>query len=608
MKRLLISALSLSGALTASYQCEDYTLPATPTTTKVPDPAHLILVVDRSGSMSYEMKDMRAVLEKVLTIGEYKNPDLYCTLISYSTQGDTTTHFSHVAITEVMKAGSAQVESIRQLQATGLTCISGGLAAARSQVRAGEVTLISLHSDGYANHPSPSAEIKNLQREAEALAAMPNVTVNGIAHNIYSDFNLLNTVASTVRGTAIMAKSAGEVYNTLEASTKNLASGNTVATVIPGVSGQGRGTVLVIIRGDAATGEGKVLGGPVEKDLTIRGLPTDPALVRVVRVFDGKALLKGSEMAPPPAEENDHEAAMALTYYLLGKKQIGRARDILRGTRERTLIKNHGRAMTASQVQAFTLTSLDAALNFSKYFDPSVYQAVDFDALGRRTPVSTIFLALNAVARDVLISMKSLNDGYTRRSMKRLPGARQPDGSIIAPVTKLVRKKDVEFVQVTGIEPNTTTAVMNITVSIPANLVDYQTNAVIPEVAGIELDRLSDFRSYTVVAEGDVKIPKLTLKFKTKQAFNVMAGFLEGTIPFSPTTEYTLDLTDRSLLSAEAADGLDQEELKAATLELPALNILISFFKAALKSPDAATTYTAEQVAALKAVHLSEKL
>ncbi len=591
-----ISALSLTGALVASYACEDYTSPAQAPTTQVKTAAHHIVVVDRSGSMYGEMATLKGTLEKVLTLQEYDNENLLVTLISYSSQGDVTTHFSRAPITEIMKAGSAQVEAIRRLQATALTCISGGLAAARSQIRAGEVTLITLHSDGYANHPSASAEVKNLQRETEALASIPGVVVNAVAHREYSDFNLLNSVASQVGGTAVLARSAGEVFNTLRDSTKALASGTATATVIPGVMGRGKGTVLVI-----DTVNSKILGGPVEKDLTVRGI--DPG-ARVVRLFDTSS----NTVQTAGLQAPDHQASVALAYYLLGRKQVGRARDLVRGTQSAELVREHGRAMTSSQVQAMTLACQDAALNPEKYFFQG-YETVDFVALGQRAPVSTIFAALNRVARDTLVSTKSLTEGYKRRSMRSLAGSRDKvTGVITLPVTKLVRKQDADFVPFTGVEPNSTTAIMNITVSIPSSLANYEDGSVINDVAGIDVSDLRDFRSYTVVAEGDVKIPKMVLKFKTKQAHAAMAPFLTETVPFSPMTEFTLDLTNRSLLPANAADLLDQEALKTATEELGPINVLISFLKAALKSPDATTTYTPDQVAALKAVHLSEKL
>lgn len=593
-----IVALSLTGTLVASYACEDFTLPANPQTAQVKTAAHHIVVVDRSGSMYYEMSEMKTTLEKVFTLQEYENENLLVTLISYSSQGDVTTHFARSPITEIMKTGSAQVEALRRIQATALTCISGGLAAARSQIRAGELTLVTLHSDGYANHPSPSAEIKNLQREAAALSEIPGVVVNAVAHREYSDFNLLNQVASQAGGTAVLAKSAKDVFDTLRGSTKALASGATsTAQVIPGVTGRGKGHVLVI-----DTAENKVLGGPVEKDLTVRGLsPT----ARIVRLFEDAV---PDVRTVPLHGLTDPQAQMALAYYLLGKKQIGRARDLVRGTRSKALITAHGRAMTSSQVKDLTLACLDATVNPDTYF-ASTYEAVDFEALGRRAPISEIFSALNRVSRDTLVSMKSVLDGYTRRSLKRIPGSRDKvTGAITLPATKLVRKKDSEFVPFTGIEPNTTTAVMNITVSVPSNLVKFDDGSIIESVAGIDLDNLRDFRSFTVVAEGDVKIPKLVLKFKTKQAHAAMMTYLDGAEPFNPATEYTLDLTNRSLLSAAAADGLDQDELKSATLEMGPLNVLISFLKASLKGGDPSTTYTTEQVEALKAVHMSEKL
>ena len=73
--------------------------------------AHSILVVDRSGSMYSQMRDVRDTLLKLLTLDEYKQFSLVVTLISYSGVGDVTCHFQRKPVSrnhEARQPGAAR--------------------------------------------------------------------------------------------------------------------------------------------------------------------------------------------------------------------------------------------------------------------------------------------------------------------------------------------------------------------------------------------------------------------------------------------------------------------------------------------------------------------
>lgn len=122
--------------------------------------AHSIIIIDRSGSMYGDIQALKDTLIKLLTLDEYINFQLVITLISYSSKGDVTCHFQRIPIQEVMKQNSPYLEAIRQIRATYATCISQSMEMAKSMIQEGELTAITLHSDGYANDTSPSAEAK----------------------------------------------------------------------------------------------------------------------------------------------------------------------------------------------------------------------------------------------------------------------------------------------------------------------------------------------------------------------------------------------------------------------------------------------------------------
>ncbi|MEI2580074.1 vWA domain-containing protein [Scytonema sp. PRP1] len=156
--------------------------------------AHSIIIIDRSGSMSCDIQALKETLIKLLTLDEYINYQLVITLISYSSKGDVTCHFQRIPIQEVMKPSSPYVEEIKRIQATYLTCISQAMQMAKSLIQDGELTAITLHSDGYANDTSPRAEAKALKAICEELKSM-NVFVNTIAYSNASDFKLLSKIA-----------------------------------------------------------------------------------------------------------------------------------------------------------------------------------------------------------------------------------------------------------------------------------------------------------------------------------------------------------------------------------------------------------------------------
>ncbi|HAA54246.1 MAG TPA: hypothetical protein DCE42_05800, partial [Myxococcales bacterium] len=89
--------------------------------------SHHIILVDRSGSMYYEIEDLKDTLLKLLTLEEYECDEMKISLLSYSSKGDVTLHFKKVPVSEVMKKNSTYRKEIQNIRVTGLTCISQAL-------------------------------------------------------------------------------------------------------------------------------------------------------------------------------------------------------------------------------------------------------------------------------------------------------------------------------------------------------------------------------------------------------------------------------------------------------------------------------------------------
>ena len=189
-----------------------------------PTMSHHVVIVDRSGSMYSAMKDTRAMVEKVMVAEEFTNSELLLTLISYSSKGDFTTHFSRKKVSEVLDPNNGFVDQIRGIQATCLTSVSGALDEALKHVQAGETTAVSIHTDGWFNDSSPGSEAKLVDKWIKGVQKdFPNVYANTIAYGSWSDFKTLDRISQSLSGKTVIAKTVKQVFDALHDTTAVLA-------------------------------------------------------------------------------------------------------------------------------------------------------------------------------------------------------------------------------------------------------------------------------------------------------------------------------------------------------------------------------------------------
>ena len=190
-----------------------------------PAVAHNIILIDRSGSMRSAIKLLKDTLIKLLTLEEYARAPLLVSLISYASQGDVQVHFKRVPIAEVMRPGSGYLKEVRKIHTAERTCMSQALTTAASLIEPGERTAITLHTDGYADDPSPAAEERSLLALCRQLRSR-DVFLNTIAYSGDADFLLLARMANTLSGSCVRAGDIKEVYDALH-DTSTLLSGAT---------------------------------------------------------------------------------------------------------------------------------------------------------------------------------------------------------------------------------------------------------------------------------------------------------------------------------------------------------------------------------------------
>ncbi|MGL4549765.1 MAG: VWA domain-containing protein [Gemmataceae bacterium] len=554
--------------------------------------AHSIFVIDRSGSMCGVIEDTKDTLIKLLTLEEYGNFNLLVSLISYSGSGDVTVHFERAPIQDVMKRGSKEIGEIKKIRATFLTSPSQALRLASGMIKDGELTAITLHSDGYANDPSPNSENKAIEQLCETWAGK-SVFVNTIAYSDYSDFRLLNKIANSVSGVCIKAGNIREVYDTLT-NTAQLLGGKLVPPLeVPLEEGY---EYQVFVSHSA----GKLNG--TAGTLKIRGLKTeDDAAIYKYRQLDAAGYKKLKDV--PEAQTS--EAVLAFARAMLAEGSVNTAKYAMASSFDKTLADRHGRALTNLQVAAMA-QDLDVVL-----FNPGVlgeHEVLKEVPINKKPALLTVVGTLADHRDGFLINFEHLRHNYVRRGLRRVQGTRGDDGKLVEPTMKTEFTEKGEYVRASSFDINRNTANLNVLIPRKVRLVRVADGKPIDSVAGISLAELSTFNNYTIVGDGELCVKTLELKISDEKLFDALlpGGVLEldgqPAAKHDPAAEYTLRLDLLPLVPPfEGSVNLD-----GVFDRLAEYKVLSSACAAHLK--EASDTLTPAQVEELKAHYLSKSL
>jgi len=546
--------------------------------------SHHIAILDASGSMYSDMDTVKSTVEKVFTAQEFNDPDQRVTLISYSSSGDCQVHFERVTVEEVLAPNSPHLKAIRSLRVRGLTGISQALVAAEALIQDDEITGITLHSDGYANDPSPYAEGQQIQKTIAAIAGHPNVFCNTLAYRSYCDFNLMSAIANGLSGKCIQVQKAKEVYDALVEAQK-LLSGQVCPTIEAGI---GDNHIIAFVSRSA----GKVLGGT--ESLKIRGLSADDdkTVYRYLRVNE-----KTYEAEKAP--EDDFYAMLAFCRVNIALGNLNVAKYAMVSTRVSNLYRHHTRALVASEVGAMAADVERFLLNPTSM---SIIKEDDYGIGAAGPSVLSVLSALAAHKGSLSVHLPTLLKGYTRRGLKRVAGTRDATGALTRPAVDTKSKVDTEWVAVSGIDLNRDTATANIRLVQDVDLIDRETDKVISEVAGIKLG-LKDYKNYTIVSDGQINIRSLPLRTSDKRCFADLKklGVVEG--DFDPETMFEIDLSKLPLVGYDQDFSTIPSEAFERLTKLTVLQKIVAGL-----TKDVSEAFTPEQVEALKKVHLSPAL
>ena len=544
-------------------------------------PSHHIAILDVSGSMWGELDSVKSVLEKVFTAEEFNDPNQKVSLISYSSNGDCIVHFEKVTVEEVLAPNSPHLKEIRNLRTRGLTAISQALFAAEKIIDDSETTCISLHTDGYANHPSPFQEARSVVAAIEALSKHPNVFCNTVAYRSWCDFQMLDAIANRLSGTCVRVQNAKQVYQALH-STQAMLAGSMSPVFDADI---GKADFITFVSFSAK----KVLGGT--ESLNVRGLSST----------DDGMFFRYQEVDEATYNSSDAGAVgitpiLAYCRVQLALGNLNAAKYAMISTRATTLISEHARAMVATEIAAMADGVEKFMFNGLTMMYSSEY------GLGDTGPsILSVMAVLSKYTSSLRLNVEDLLKGYQRRGLKRVAGKRDDDGVLVPPKYQLQSDADMTAVEVIDVVISKTGATVNITTVRDAHLVGDD-DKVIKEVAGVKLD-LKNIRAYTLVGDGVVNVKVLSIRTSDKRCFRALhrIGAVTGT--FDPTAQYDLNLGQMPLVDYD--QGFDTVPAGTFT-EYVKLSIFHKILGALTKGESA--SLTKEQIVALKEYNLSSSL
>lgn len=548
--------------------------------------SHHIIIVDRSGSMYNDINSLKTYLKKFLTLQEYVDSGMKISLLSYSSSGDLRSHFERIEVKDVMAEGSTYLSQINEIRASGLTCISQALQKANTLIDKGEITGISLHSDGYANHLSRNSEVRNLNAACQTLSQRDNVFVNTIAYSHYADYQLLSSIANQVSGSCIRAMNIKQVFDVLHGTAKNLG-----ANIVPTIESPIEDFDYQVLMSKTAE---RVNGS--DSTMKISGLTEEDSF----SIFRFKELTQDEFETFPEKESQDHNILYAFARAQLAEGNINLAKYALCSTRNKTLLEAHYRALTNDQLADFA-EDLERAL----FADPELFMceySEEYGLSSDKDSVVTVCGILNENTSGIQVNLKKVNEDYSRRGLKRVQGKRDEKGELVKPRLKTATLSNDDYVSVNSFDVSRNKANINMLVSQPVGLYNRESDARILSVAGISLDNLTQYRNYTIVGDGEVNLSDIYIRVSDRKTFRALnnAGVISG--DYHPQEDYQINFSDRPVVdfsqTAEDLDGVFEQLAK--------LKILSSMFNAILK--DQSDSYSWEQIKELREHYLSSNL
>jgi len=181
---------------------------------------------------------------------------------------------------------------------------------------------------------------------------------------------------------------------------------------------------------------------------------------------------------------------------------------------------------------------------------------------------------------NIIVNIKHLQEHYQRTSVKRVRGVRDTNGELIQPWLQTENVDKAEYVGMGEFHFNRNTATINMLIKRKVKLAKSADQTPTLEVAGLLVNNLNSFNSYTIVSDGKINVKSLQVKISSKKAFDLLKekGVLNAK-NFDFRAEYTIQLDNLPLVATDIyysnIDGLFNQ--------LAEIKVLISIISAHLK-------------------------
>jgi hypothetical protein len=569
----------------------------------IPALAHHILILDRSGSMYQDIEALRTTVVKILTLDDYHNPDMLASVISYSSAGDMTVHASRVRIGDLMANMNAEpVKSILEMRVTGLTCMSQALEHARTMIVNTETTCVTVHSDGYANDRSAGLERQAIDAWIESVRNMPMLYVNTIAYRPSSDFQLLSHLANSVSGKCVQANNIQEVYDAIHDTQVLLDNGVAPALTLP----IGDGDFLVFV--DMT--ERKVVGST--EDLLARGFANVTFAYRYT-VVDEKTY--SETRASVASHASSLRPIFALIDAAISLGKIHTAKYAMVATRSSSFIEDHMLSVTSVDLAHMQKDARDVLCSVSYDYAANTTFTESYGVPNADRPsILDLCKVFDEHAKSIRVDVDHLRKHYSKRSVKRIPGYREKDGTLTEPTIASRRAPrdanpgDHQFVRC---EFNRKNATVNLLLSQPMQLVDLagthtdEPGQILDEIAGIPLDKLNAFNNYTLVSDGRLNLSSIRIRTDSFKLWRKLAKLgVVAEDDFVPELYLEIELADFAVFDIDLVR--ETPPIDAVFNRVAKLKTLKKLLSASIGKKS--SEYSPDQIEALASIHMTPRL
>jgi hypothetical protein len=344
-------------------------------------------------------------------------------------------------------------------------------------------------------------------------------------------------------------------------------------------------------------------------DLTVRGVGPDDA-IKVYR-FSKVGEAKWNESKAPVADASTDGLRMLVAFARtkLAEGKINDAKYAINTARLADVGADFYNALSSDRLASFAL-ALDALLALDDAGLAAQSRSTDYGlpALAARPPLTCLFSVLNANTGKYAVNLLALYDVYQRRGVVRVNGKFGDDGVFVPNTVDLVEDvalSEDPMVEVSSFSVNIAEATVNMQTRRDGVLV--KDGKRVTRVAGKKVD-LSLMRAYTVIGDGTVLVPELTLQINDKALFEALQteGFIASDASFS-SSPVVVRLADYPVVPLRPTDLLPPtaQALRDYAEMLVGLKILEATIPAEAKGDQ---TWTPEQVEELRAHGLTPGL